>query len=1582
MTRQQRILALAVSFLAMGPLAWATTGGPDGFGYAFIDSNEVGNPNAPVFAFVPLVGGTDVPTGGGAALLADQDDAVSDAVNIGFTFTYYGTPYTQLTVDSNGYIQFTAPVTDFTSDAIPNAVNTPDEMICANWNDLGTFAPPNAGSIRTLLAGVAPNQTFTIEFLDYAHLGDTNPIRIQVVLSETSNDIVLQIDAATADGSQTSIGIEGPGGATGLQYALSSVAGIINNVAAQPCDNVAVLFTTRDVIPPAPVATLAASLPTGNTVRLDWTTTGDDGFVGTATITDIRWSLTPIVTQADFLAANQVTGEPVPAISGTPQFMVVPQLPVNSNIFFAIELIDDNGNNGQLSNVVNISTLAIDDGGYSAIDGTNPPGPTVPIFCLDALQGGTTIVLGDDVFSAPIALPFTFTFYGTPFNQVTICSNGFLSFPADTPSLSAQIIPNLNTPNGMCAFHWNDMLPGAATVTFAIAGTAPNRFFVVDFNGVNHFGGANPCQSRCYLLENGDIVMMEGAATSDGNSRTEVGIERGDGVVGYHYAESSVAGTFLANRAIRYTQNPANPLPDYQGPDRVTDLAGVAMSPTDVQLNWTESGDDCTTGIATTTDLRFSFANIANQVDFLNATPVIPAGAPVPTGGGNAAAFLVTGLPADTDVFFAVEYIDDQGFRSALSNVIMVHTIDNVAPSPVADLRVTNINGTFVTVTWTNTGDNLNVGTATTIDIRARINQGCLALTPADFMPGPPAGVTDYVGEPVPTAAGTTQSFTFDVGASFTTFSVGMMVFDEVPNPNPPNAGTVSNQPVCGVTGAPVWQPGIPGSDSGGGISNTAAYSVDPCMDVNPTTNQPGVVWTDRDTVGGDLEIFMRQSNGAAFAELALSGSGGGLSNNASPSQFSDIAYDVTGRAVVAWQDVDTANGDADIFVRRFDAGAWQELAGSATGSGVSQNNSSSTGPSVEINPLTGQPGVAWVDFSLGDFEIFFREFDPAAVPAPAWVQRANSGQNQGVSNNTGVSLQPSLAYDALGRPVIAWADNTSGNYEIYVRRFNPALFPPAWEELAGSGTGGGISLSPTQVSQNPSIQIGFGDNPFVVWQETLPTGNFEIYGRRFNGVNWVDFGPGSAVNGGISITPGRSITPELCMHPGFTDVFLCVWSDLSDPQGDWEIYGKWFDNGQWRELGATSARLGGISNTAGQSVSPCCGIANGATPVAFVSWQEFSGGNYEVFVRSLALIGPVADSNLEFVVGGGTGGRGQYRVFDNGTSVVPGPYAPLELRTAPFAAGYNANPGILHPACGDVDGDGLDEVILGQGPFPGGTGGFVAVMRDHTGRFDQLAMLRFPWTAYNNASGAVYPAAGDLDGDGRDEIVMGMGTFAGGGYFAVFDDQIGLFGFLRFVRAGFPSYNSLNGELHPACGDVDADGVDEIVVGMGRGGAGVATVRDDLLRNFAGLGYLTYPNSAYNSANGTTWPSCGNLTGGLGAETVIGPGKGGSGLLYIYGDRALGFTRVGGLQFPWSAYNTSSGEVRPAVGNLDPDLALEVVAGTGPFLRGPLNPNVFVFNNVTTGAGAVGTFVLYANTNANYNRNNGETFPATGQLR
>lgn len=97
-----------------------------------------------------------------------------------------------------------------------------------------------------------------------------------------------------------------------------------------------------------------AQAPTGS-VTLTWTAPGDDGNVGTAAVYDVRYS-TSLITNANFNAAQQATGEPVPKAAGSTETFTVTGLQPNTAYYFAIKTADEAANWSGLSNVVNKTT--------------------------------------------------------------------------------------------------------------------------------------------------------------------------------------------------------------------------------------------------------------------------------------------------------------------------------------------------------------------------------------------------------------------------------------------------------------------------------------------------------------------------------------------------------------------------------------------------------------------------------------------------------------------------------------------------------------------------------------------------------------------------------------------------------------------------------------------------------------------------------------------------------------------------------------------------------------------------------------------------------------------------------------------------------------------------------------------------------------------------------------------------------------------------------------------------------------------------------------------------------------------------
>jgi hypothetical protein len=157
--------------------------------------------------------------------------------------------------------------------------------------------------------------------------------------------------------------------------------------------------------------------------------------------------------------------------------------------------------------------------------------------------------------------------------------------------------------------------------------------------------------------------------------------------------------------------------------------------------------------------------------------------------------------------------------------------------------------------------------------------------------------------------------------------------------------------------------------------------------------------------------------------------------------------------------------------------------------------------------------------------------------------------------------------------------------------------------------------------------------------------------------------------------------------------------------------------------------------------------------------------------------------------------GKGYFEVVE----ALP-PYSHLDWVRVPWPK-YNTANGATHPTAGDFDGDCKDELAIGLGTYTA-TGGYVEIKDDAGMGFSHLAWPRVPWPVYNTTNGATYPAAGDFDGDNKDELFIGLGTYpTNGGYVEIKDDNSTGFTHLGWPRVHWPTYNNANGETRPSLG-------------------------------------------------------------------------------------------------------------------------------------------------------------------------------------
>lgn len=198
-----------------------------------------------------------------------------------------------------------------------------------------------------------------------------------------------------------------------------------------------------------------------------------------------------------------------------------------------------------------------------------------------------------------------------------------------------------------------------------------------------------------------------------------------------------------------------------------------------------------------------------------------------------------------------------------------------------------------------------------------------------------------------------------------------------------------------------------------------------------------------------------------------------------------------------------------------------------------------------------------------------------------------------------------------------------------------------------------------------------------------------------------------------------------------------------------------------------------------------------------------------------------------EIITGAGYGGGPQVRVFD----------ADGKIKLQFFAYKEKFHGGIT-VAAGDVDGDGITDIITGAGK-----GG-----RAQIRIFNAKGIIKSQFFAYNdNFFGGVNVACGDLNNDGRDEIITSP-ISNGGPHIRIFDADGNLKSeFFAYDRNFFSGVNI-------AAGDIDSNGYDEIITAPADGNLEVkvfnmsGTKKNEFSafdKNFNGgikIGVVSYP--------------------------------------------------------------------------------------------------------------------------------------------
>jgi hypothetical protein len=224
-----------------------------------------------------------------------------------------------------------------------------------------------------------------------------------------------------------------------------------------------------------------------------------------------------------------------------------------------------------------------DEYGYWCFDNTDTGYATAPVYNwveINPASGGQGTQLPiddtgeDDDMSIVVRLPFTFQYYGEETDEITICSNGWISYKGNNAyaNFTNHPIPSYMSPDGIITAFWDDLITGSGGNVYAWNDNANHRC-VIQWDNMRNRGNTGIRETFEIILfdpeyystptGDGEILFQYQQITevfgySYDNPYSTVGIERPDHqdgieVVYWNACNDPAAAILASNRAYLFT---------------------------------------------------------------------------------------------------------------------------------------------------------------------------------------------------------------------------------------------------------------------------------------------------------------------------------------------------------------------------------------------------------------------------------------------------------------------------------------------------------------------------------------------------------------------------------------------------------------------------------------------------------------------------------------------------------------------------------------------------------------------------------------------------------------------------------------------------------------------------------------------------------------------------------------------------------------------------------------------------------------------------------------------------------------------
>lgn len=521
------------------------------------------------------------------------------------------------------------------------------------------------------------------------------------------------------------------------------------------------IASTLDQDSPDPIHDLSAKTgPIAKSIELNWTASGDDGSNGQATRYELRLNESPI--DATNWSSATLYNAPPPQSAGKSEKTIISGLKGETRYYAAIKVIDDDGNISSISNIAQAETPAVAPAAISNLtasaekdlltlhwsapgdDGNEGKASSYQIRYATSLTGLST---AQPIANAPLpaiagtaqsvtisGLVESTTYY---FSIHSVDDHDLLSPSSNIaqltmPDLTAPAAPT-NLVTIALADEGQELIPTqiSASSNLGLSWSASN---LVDDDTSTSWSseGHDLISTDRILFDLGEEKSIDRVrlhpdvlffklfpkefyleASSDAQHWQVIRKIEGFNCEQAKWFEWGFKAITLRYLRIRVTGFALSQNQAYSIIAEAKIFSAKSESGS-IQLSFIAPGDDINQGKASSYEI-YQSQHAFNQSTLGQATQVDQT--ITPKSVGSLESIIIEGLAGEKTYYWGVIAIDEAGNRSALSTLVSGET-NPVAPSPVDDLRATDISRNGLILHFTAPGDDQDRGQATSYELR------------------------------------------------------------------------------------------------------------------------------------------------------------------------------------------------------------------------------------------------------------------------------------------------------------------------------------------------------------------------------------------------------------------------------------------------------------------------------------------------------------------------------------------------------------------------------------------------------------------------------------------------------------------------------------------------------------------------------------------------------------------------------------------------------------------------------------------------------------------------------------------------